>query len=273
MAQAAGNMQSVRYPWSGTDDEIVVNLAMGSLRDSLMNWLTTDRGVNVENLLSTIGAIAGFAGQNAALVRMDKRDVPLPPGADKTMTREALSTHLRDKGLLLTASTADGQTFYFGDLINGYLVQQVTTVDYSLFAIVAGAAIKLGVRQQDLPDYKKMFAHVASTVGKPEFGELQLPAGGHRPGIGPRKALESFWPDVKFIFERTDGQKIVTPAMGRGVKPEYWPLISALVAGQFVAMAKDTIDPRRAVALIMESAIIASKIDPKTVPQTVAASP
>jgi hypothetical protein len=72
---------------------------------------------------------------------------------------------------------------------------------------------------------------------------------------------------VKFIFERTDGQKIVEPAKGRNVPPEYWPLISALVAGQFLTMAKGTLDPKLGVALIMESAIVASKIDPKTVPQ------
>ena len=83
-----------------------------------------------------------------------------------------------------------------------------------------------------------------------------------------RKALDLFWPDVKFIFERTDGQKVVTPAIGRNVKPEYWPLISALVAAQFLTMAKDTIDPKLGLAMAMESAIIASKIDPKTVPQT-----
>jgi hypothetical protein len=33
-------------------------------------------------------------------------------------------------------------------------------------------------------------------------------------------------------------------------------------------MAKDTLDPKLAVALIMEAAIVASKIDPKTVPQS-----
>jgi hypothetical protein len=267
VAHAAARMQSVTYPWSKTDDEIVVNLAIGSLRDSLMKWLTTERGVNVENLFASIGAIAGFAAQNAALARMDKRDVPLPVGADKTMSRADLSEHLREKGLLLIAATKDGEHFYFGDLINGYLVEQATTVDYSLFSIVAGAALAAGLKTADLPDYKAMFAHVASTVGQPSFGELQLPAGGPRPGIGPRKAIELFWPHVKFIFERTDGQKAVTPAVGRNVKPEYWPLVSALVAGQLIAIAKDTIDPKRAVALIMESAIIASKIDPKTVPQ------
>jgi hypothetical protein len=72
------------------------------------------------------------------------------------------------------------------------------------------------------------------------------------PSRSPRKALAEFWPHVKFIFERTDGQKVVTPAIGRNVPPEYWPLISALVAAQFLTMAKDTIYPKLAVALIME---------------------
>jgi hypothetical protein len=260
---------SVQYPWKGTDDEIAVNLAIGSLRDSLMRWLTTERGVNVENLFASIGAIAGFAAQNAALVRMRARDVPLPEGTDRTISDEALGNFLREKGLLLIAAAKDsGEHFYFGDLINGYLAQQSTTRGTPLFAIVAGAAIEVGAKPDRLPDYLAMFRHVASTVGKPEFGTLQLPLGGHRPGIGPRKALAEFWPQVKFIFERTDGQKIVTPAIGRSVPPEYWPLVSALVAAQFVTMAKDTIEPGRAVALVMESAIVASKIDPKTVPQS-----
>jgi hypothetical protein len=56
--------------------------------------------------------------------------------------------------------------------------------------------------------------------------------------------------------------------MGRSVPPEYWPLISALVAQQFIRMTKDTLDPRIALALLMESAIAMSRVDPQTVPQT-----
>ena len=41
-----------------------------------------------------------------------------------------------------------------------------------------------------------------------------------------------------------------------------------IVAQSFVTMAKNTLDPRIALALIMESAIFMSKVDPKTVPQT-----
>jgi hypothetical protein len=262
---AQAQTQSVRYPWSGTDDEIVVNLAIGSLRDSLMRWLTSDRGVHAETLLVSIGAIAGFAAQAASLERVNKRDVPLPAGFDKSIPREAFNTYLREAGLILIASKV-GQNFYFGDLINGYLVQQTTTVNHSLFAILAAAAIEAGVKPDDLPDMPEVFRHVSSTIGKPEFGILHPPKP-MSPQYKPREALTAFWPDVKFIFERTDGQGIVHGIRGENVKPEYWPMIAALVARQFLLMAKDTIEPRVALALMMESAIVASKIDPKTVPQ------
>ena len=100
-AANASRTEAVQYPWEGTGDEIVVNLAIGSLRDSLMKWLTTERGVHAETLLVSIGAIAGFAAQTAALERMNKRDVPLPAGFDKTVPREAFNTYLRDAGLIL----------------------------------------------------------------------------------------------------------------------------------------------------------------------------
>ena len=268
MAHAASTArtESVQYPWEGTDDVIVVNLAIGSLRDSLMKWLTSERGIHAETLLVSIGAIASFAAQTAALERTNKRDVPLPAGFDRTVPREAFNTYLREAGLILIASTKDGQNFYFGDLINGYLVQQTTTVNHSLFAILAAAAIEAGVKPADLPDMPEVFRHVSSTIGKPEYGILHPPKP-LSPHYTPREALAAFWPGVKFIFERTDGQGIVHVVRGENVKPEYWPLITALVARQFLLLAKDTIEPRVALSLIMESAIVASKIDPKTVPQ------
>lgn len=272
MAQAADakQMEAVQYPWEGTDDAIVVNLAIGSLRDSLMKWLTTERGVHAETLLVSIGAIAGFAAQTAALARMKTRDVPLPAGFDKATPDEDFRTYLREAGLLLIAQTKDTkQHFYFGDLISGYLAQQKTTVGHSLYAILSAAAIEAGARPSELPDVIAMFRYVASTVGKPEYGVLRPPKP-LSPHYTPQAALNEFWPNVKFIFERTDGQGIEALS-GRNVKPEYWPLITALVARQFLLMARDTIAPRTALALMMESAIVTSKIDPKTVPQTLPA--
>src|SRR5690348_5312014 len=71
MAEAANapRIESVGYPWAGTGDEIAVNLAIGSLRDSLIKWLTTERGVHAETLIVATGAIAGFAAINAVRER------------------------------------------------------------------------------------------------------------------------------------------------------------------------------------------------------------
>ena len=40
------------------------------------------------------------------------------------------------------------------------------------------------------------------------------------------------------------------------------------LAQQFIRMAKDTLDPRLAFSLVMEPAIMMSKVDPKSIPQT-----
>jgi hypothetical protein len=265
VAHAAGSNQPqpIRYPWAGTDDLIAVNLATGSLRESLIMWLTSERGVHAETLLVSIGAIAGFAAQAAVNERIKNRDIP---GATKDMPRLELSKLMHDRGLAVSVTGKSGEKYYFGDLINGYMVKQSTTVDYHLFGILAGAAMQSGVKYEELPDCIPMFDRASKTIGTPEFGILNPPKP-LSPQFTPREALDRFWPEVKFIFERTDGQGGVPPAIGHNVKPEYWPLVSALVAQQLLLYTKDTIDPRVAVALIMESAIVMSKIDPETVPQ------
>jgi hypothetical protein len=183
------------------------------------------------------------------------------------MPRDELSKLMHAKGLAVVVTAKSGENYQFGDLLNGYLVNQATTVNYHLFGILAGAAIQMGVKYEELPDAIPMFAHASKTIGTPEYGILHPPKP-LNPHFTPHEALKRFWPEVKFIFERTDGQRVVDPAKGRNVKPEYWPLVSALVARQLLLWSKDVIDPRIGVGLIMESAIVMSKVDPKTVPQT-----
>lgn len=262
-AASALQTQTVHYPWTGTDDEIVVNLAIGSLRDSMLKWLTTERGVHAETLLVSIGAIAGFAAQVAVQERIKNRDVP---GATKGMPGPELAKLMGEKGLAVVATAKSGEKYYFGDLVNGYIVKQHTTVDYPLYAILVPAAIEAGAKLNELPDVIPMFAHVSRTVGTPDFGILRLPKN-LDPHFTPRQALDKFWPRVKSILEYTGGPG---PAKGRNVKPEYWPLATALVARQFLLFTKDTIDPRVSFAVLMESAIAMSKLIPETVAQTAA---
>jgi hypothetical protein len=257
----AGQTRPFAFPWKDTDDEVVVNLAIGSLRDSLQMWLKTERGIHVETLLASIGALAGFAAQTTAFARIAKRDIPLLTGA--ALSAAELSEHLRKHNLLVVANAKSGETFYFGDLINGYLVPQVTN-GYSLWNFAAAAAIEAGVKPAELPDCNAMFRHATQTVGSPEYGVPQV-AQEHQPHLTPRQALDMFWPRTKFILTRTDGPG---PAKGRSVPVEYWSLVTDLVARQLFLMAKAALDPRIGIALLMECAITMSKIDPKAVPQT-----
>lgn len=263
-AHAAKQTQAIRYPWTGTDDEIAVNLAIGSLRDSMLKWLTTERGVHAETLFVSIGAIAGFAAQAAVQERIKNRDIP---GAYKGMPGPELSKHMGEKNIAVQVTAKSGEVYYFGDLVNGYMVKQAYTMDPPLYNVLSGGALEAGVKQADLPDVIPMFKRASQTVGTPEYGILNVPKNLH-PEFTPRQALDRFWPRVKFLLERTDGQGAVGPAKGRSVRPEYWPLVTALVARQFLVMAKGTVDPRVAFGLMMESAIVMSKVDPAKVPQT-----
>src|SRR5262245_3736406 len=96
-----GRMVPVALPWE-PEGTITANIAIGSLRESMLMWLTSDRGVHAETLMVSIGAVAGFAAQHAAWTVLRK------PGA------------VVAQGGLMVAE-AGGEKFYFGDLINGHL--------------------------------------------------------------------------------------------------------------------------------------------------------
>jgi hypothetical protein len=227
----------------------------------MLIWLKTWRGVHVETLLASIGALAGFSAQIDVWRRIQARDIPKIVNA-ASLSPEALTQQLRSAGLFVEVRTKSGERLYFGDMINGYLVP-LGMVDIDLWAIVAGAARSAGVPQSDLPDYRAMFKQVATTVGSAEFG-VPTVAKEHQPQLKPREALNLLWPRVRFIFNRTDGPG---PAKGRSVPPPHRAFGVAFVAHQLLLMSKDTLNPRIGLRLVMESAIAMSKIDPKTVPQ------
>jgi len=259
----ANAQQTTELPWKSPEDTVTANFAIGSLRESLMVWLKNDDGVQAETALVSIGALMGFAAQTAVWTRLGKRDIPMPDAT--TATPEAVSEYLRTKGLFVTVTTQSGETLYFGDLINGYLVHGANSkYRFTLWNVVAASALEAGLKQADLPDTGAMFRRIAETAGKPDFGIPTAPRG-HQPWLTPRKALNLFWPHAKVIFTRTDGPG---PAQGHSVAPEHWPLIGVIVANQIVRNTKSTLNPRIGLSLLMESAIAMSKVDPKSVPQT-----
>ena len=245
---------ALKLPWD-PDDAIIPNLTIGSVRDSLLRWLRGERGVHAETLMVSVGALAGFAGQNAAFRSIGPAGTPVPNG-------------------VIVAAEAGGERYYFGDRINGYLVHEPGEYAYPLWGLIAAAALQAGVREKDMPDVREMFAHVANTIGTPEFGIPRAPKE-HPTHLTPRAALEAFWPRTKVLLRNADGvlvrglSGLESAPEGRTSVPEaHWPLVMGLVAQQFIKMAKGTLDPCLAFSLVMESAIMMSKVDPKTIPQT-----
>jgi hypothetical protein len=248
------NVQAAKLPWD-PNDAIIPNLTIGSVRDSILKWLTGERGVHAETLMVSVGALAGASAQNAAFRSIGPPGTPIPNGA-------------------IVMAEAGGERYYFGDRINGYLVVQSGEYAYPLWGFIAAAARQAGMPENDTPDVREMFAHVSKTIGKPDFGMPRTPAE-HPYHLTPRQTLEAFWPRTKLLLSNADGVLVggltgfeTAPEARTSVPEAHWPLIMALVARQFIVMAKGTLDPRRALSLVMESAIMMSKVDPETIPQT-----
>jgi len=230
------------YPWQPGSSE-TGSRAIGDLGVGLMNSLKTSRGIHAETLLTVTGALAGFAAQNAAL------NLITSPTTGKPRS-------------LAVASTKSGEVFLFGDTINAFLFPEPGSV-LPLAALVAGAAIKAGVSEKDLPNTGEMAAHVASVVGTAAFGELRA-----RPGVEPHfqplVALSKFWPQARDILARPPVKRLFRRPEG-SLQEIHWPIVVGLVASQYIAMTKQALDPSVSAALVMESAIITSKVHPELV--------
>jgi len=119
-----------------------------------------------------------------------------------------------------------------------------------------------------------MFDQISKSVGTADFG---LPRTVKSPPFHrmPRQAMEELWPRAKTLLSNADVvlvrglSGLESDPEGRTSVPEtHRPLVVARVAQQFIVMAKDALDPRLMLSLMMESVIALSKVDPQTIPQT-----
>ena len=194
----------------------------------LMKWVETDRGVHVESLLTSLGAVAGFACQVAA--RHGLRSVSAAHWASPWVEVQG----------------ADGSRYYFGDAINDSLLEG----PFSLWAVAAAVMPQVG--DQPPPDIIEIVRHVTSTVGGGGFGAIRFPAESSA-GDSPVEYVRHFWPGLQPRLERHLSDH------------KHWPLAFGLAAQRAVAMTKDVVEPRTALAILMESAVSMSKLDPALV--------
>ena len=238
MSQSEGNLQAPLYPWS-PDGDVAANFAIHNLRENILQWVTHDGRIHCETLMCVLGSLAGFAALNAVLEEYVKTGKPIPENG------------------FLEVATDSGEKFFFGDLLNAYIVPQPGGTQHTLWAYVAGALVNGGVDPQELPDVNALFAKAAETVGSVEYGFLDV-GDEHQPHIPPKTVLELFWmPTVGILTHEKD----FGPGLTKHLDPIYWPIIIAIVVHTFIGQTKEIIPPVLAGKIVMESAIIASKYD------------
>lgn len=190
-----------------------------------MSVATTERGIHVESTLVALGAVAGYACQAAARIAPP----PFDPADERTPIVEARG--------------ADGRLFYFGDAINHYLLEAPA----SFWSVAAGNAAQLNGRP--LPDIVEIVRHVAASVGGEGFGEIRFPPGTSA-AFSPSRYLCLLWPGARERLAEN------------GLAPEEWPIALGLAAQIMLLMMKPAIEPVVALAILAETAVVTSKIDP-----------
>ena len=200
------------------------------IADWLMRELKDERGIHCETLLTVVGALAGYAAQQALWEGMVK------PG--KLAITQAFTV----------VETNSGATYFFGDALDA-LLASMEPKHLSIWKIVAGGALVSG--GDHLPDIGNLLRHCAATVGTSAFGLPRVPDE-HLPSILPRAALERFWPGARLFLALAE--------------PLHWPIHMAHAAQKLTQAMKGSIAPDLAVRIIMEAAVPMSRVDPATVP-------
>ncbi|HEY9792569.1 MAG TPA: hypothetical protein V6D22_19365 [Candidatus Obscuribacterales bacterium] len=199
--------------------------------DKLMSTYKDGRGVHAETILNAVGALAGFAAQQAVwkvLIEPERRN----PG-----------------DYLVMVQTKSDERFYFGESIN-----LVLTYDQgkrlSFWYFVLGAVGNADPESLDLTD---IFRNTAATVGSELFALPRLPDK-HLPHELPRKALQRQWQHIQPLLEKAGGS------------PIQWPALLGVVASILIRQTASVLEPATAARILMESAIPMSKVNPQTVP-------
>jgi hypothetical protein len=188
--------------------------------------------IHPETQLTELGALAGFA------VQMSIR---------KTVIE---AQKLDPDSVLIEAVTKNGEKFYFSDLLNWILFENMDAAPYSVWAYVAGA-VPPDARLL-LPDIPEIVSHAARSIGTRRFGVPRLPRE-HAPHTLPRAALDEHWAMVRddFVASRRD--------------PAEWPYDLAAAARWQMLTSRETLDLPLAAKIVMEAAVPMSKVDPATV--------
>jgi hypothetical protein len=224
-AARAGAMERALTDLEPTNPLVRPQIAGKEIFERLLAVLRDGKGVHLESLATILGALGGYACQQAALDGLARRD----------SAYDGRST--------MSVGTADGGTYLAGSALHWPLGE----APYSFWGLVAGMAGHLG---SDVPDLHEAVAHSAQTLGRPEFG-IPRYAPGANSTTTPREAL-LFWTPL--------GSTLFVIA----TNPQHWPIAYGL-AGQHLlqaAAARPGVsnDLTAIVRVMIDAALATSKI-------------
>lgn len=186
--------------------------------DELIQRVGGGGGVQVETLIAALASLGGFSCQMAA-----RAQVPAP-----ALTR---------------AEGTDGKTYFFGDDINKYLIED----DYSYCNLVMAATLDADIAP--FPNLPEIAAHVAGTVGSAEFGIPRIPPE-HALQMMPASLVKEVWPMASEFL----GQYLVAP--------KNWPIFFGIATQNAIEMGAEVLAPSMGFKIAVECAIPMSKINP-----------
>lgn len=202
-----------------------VQVAGEAVNHFLMQSFHSDEGIHPESYLCAVGALSGYACQDAIRELYKEGGIP-------------------EEKVLKRMTTKEGQTYYYGDDLR----RSLSLEKFSVWALIKEAGEKGGCNQ--LPSFEEMFNYVASTIDSEYFGFIRVPKK-HQPRERSINYLKKYWDQVHPIVMQNCSNRFS------------WPLAYAS-AGQIVMESvSHRVDPKISVRIIMESAIAMSKVELK----------
>lgn len=227
-------------PWQGQADARACTFAFGHLLANLKDKLNIDDRIHAETLLTTAAAVAGFAAQRAMYHRVDEtRDID-------TLRQIRIVNH-------------NGHKYHLGEPLNRTLLpDDIEDQRLKLWSYAAGAAVTAGLDPDKLPALATMFESVSSSIGTADEGFPPSAPAKHRASVPAKTLLKLAWPLAKMCFEgRFPKQEIDYGATDMSSRP----MIAAAVVANLMREVSPVLAPDIALAIVMETAIYASKVD------------
>jgi hypothetical protein len=242
MSHASAAKRVERFPWE-PESLNRATLAATALR-VLIQQRSPDK--TPQGLLVAAGAMAGFAAQNAALEQGEllttRRDLVAP---------ESLMLRL----------TPEGTRYLAGRWINAPLLLGYGH-GFPLQRFVIKAAATAGLNRAQFDDYWELERRIGKAAKEGDIGWMEAENEGEPAPPRPQDLLKGLWPTARRLMVAPMPLEMADePPLNEA----HWPILMGQVAGRLMGTYAEKVAPKRSATLVMEAALVASKLDPDLV--------